>query len=61
MNAFKKYVRSKGIKLDMDYECMPYGDIDCVVVDAEKATVSEYHYCYGWLHLEFGRDGEIID
>ena len=53
MNAFKRYIRKKGIRLESDYETLPYdvqgtfgkpGHIflDGVTVNSEKATITEY-------------------
>lgn len=45
MNRFKKYVRSKGIKLEQDYPYLPYDlgsqSIEGVIVNAETLTVKE--------------------
>lgn len=60
MNAFKKYVRSKGVMLENDYECLPSPDgIDTVVVHADKAMVATYHYVVGWVYDTFNRDGSV--
>lgn len=59
MNAFKRYARSKGIKLEQDYECLPCGGLDTVKVDSENATIAEYYYCYGWTYTVIRRDGTI--
>jgi len=59
MNAFKRYARSKGIKLESDYECLPFGYLETVKVDSETATISEYYVCYGWMFKVIRRDGTI--
>ncbi|MBR6358033.1 MAG: hypothetical protein IKS11_00135 [Lachnospiraceae bacterium] len=55
MNRFKKEVRRRGIKLECDYEFLPYNEIETVVADAEKATVSTYHVSAGWDKIVFNR------
>ena len=71
MNAFKRYVRSKGIRLSCDYPCLPYyikgkscfepGNIfvDDVYVDSEKCTViTVYNVIVD--RTQFCRDGSTV-
>lgn len=48
MNRLKKEIRRKGVKLELDYPFLPFNGLECVKVDSEKATISEYHVCAGW-------------
>lgn len=60
MTRFKEWVRTQGVRLEQDYEYLPYNGIDCVVVVADRAQVSTFHYGAGWMHWIFGRDGGIL-
>lgn len=48
MTRFKKECKKRGIRFDEDFPCLPYHEnnssigIECVVCDAENATVKEY-------------------
>lgn len=46
MNRFKKYIRTKGIKLESDYPWLPYDykniTVEGVRVDSENAVVIQY-------------------
>ena len=55
MNRFKKELRKHGVKLECDYECLPYNGIETVVVDSANATVSTYHLSAGWCKVCFNR------
>lgn len=57
MNAFKRYVKRKGIKLESDYPYMPYGELDSVWINSEKATVTHAYYTVGCVTTEFQRNG----
>ena len=72
MNAFKRYVKSKGIRLSCDYPELPYyikGKscfepgyifVDDVYVDSEKCTVTTvYNVIVN--SVQFCRDGSIIE
>lgn len=73
MNAFKRYVRSKGIKLECDYPELPhyirgescfepgYIYIDAVEVDAKSATVARWTNVMGWEYTTFNRDGSCVE
>lgn len=63
MTAFKKYVRSKGKKLECDYPFMPYNlgggpTIESVIVDSEAATVTTV-YVVGIATESWDRSGRI--
>ena len=55
MNRFKKELRKRGIKLECDYEYLPYNGIETVVVNSENATVSTYHLSAGWCKVRFNK------
>ena len=61
MNRFKKELRVKGIKLENDYECLPYNGLETVIVDAETATVKTYYNNYGWTTVRMTQAGDLID
>lgn len=56
MNRLKKEIRRKGIKLESDYPFMPFNGLETVIVNSEKATISEYHVSAGWMVNKIGRD-----
>ena len=60
MTRFKEYARSKGIRLECDYECLPYKGLECVLVLPERAAVLEFYNCYGWTAIYFRSDGSAI-
>lgn len=57
MTRFKTWVRTRGVRLEQDYDGLPCDGVDCVVVVDDRAQVSAYHYGMGWMHWIFGRDG----
>lgn len=59
MNRLKKEIMKKGIKLEHQYDFMPYNGLETVVVDSEKAIVKEYHNCFGWSYGIMNRNGSI--
>lgn len=61
MNRFKKEIRRRGIKLECDYEFLPYNSIETVEANAEDATIRTYHDCYGWSCIKMARTGDLID
>ena len=62
MNRFKKYVQSKGIKLEHDYPYLPFDlgsqSIEAVIVNAETATVREVLLSLIGV-IRFDREGEM--
>lgn len=56
MNRFKKELRKRGVKLECDYEYLPFDGLETIVVNAEKATVSTYTVCGGWSTTKFFRN-----
>lgn len=60
MNRVKAEMRKRGIRLESDYECLPYNGIEEVVVDSKNAICKEYHVCYGWVSWKMLRDGTIV-
>ena len=62
MNAFKRYVRKKGIKLECDYPWLPYEQnyvsIESVYVNSEFCYVTQYT-TVGDLIAYFKKDGTI--
>ena len=62
MNRFKKYVRTKGIKLECDYPWLPYDyqniAVEGVSVDSENAVVIQY-LNVGTSYAYFKQDGAI--
>lgn len=61
MNAFKKYIRKQGIKLESDYPYLPYNSIEAVVVDAQNACIRTYHNMAGWWFTQINRDGSRFE
>lgn len=59
MTKFKDYVRSKGLRLEEDFDCLPCDGIECVVVVPENARVSYYYVGAGWMHWLFNKYGTI--
>ena len=59
MNRFKKYIRTKGYKLESDYPFLPYHEFETVEVDSTTCTMSRYYDCYGWIFHHFLPDGTI--
>lgn len=72
MNRVKKYIHSKGIKLECDYPTLPffvkgksifepgYIFIDGILVDSEKVTVTTYYNVIKET-IRFERDGSITE
>lgn len=62
MTAFKKYVRTKGIKLEADYPFLPFDQsgptIEGVAVNQETQTVKVYRVV-GTEIYTFNRDGSF--
>ena len=62
MTAFKKYVRTKGIKLESDYPFLPFDQdgptIEGVTVNQETQTVKVYRVVVVEIY-EFKRDGSV--
>lgn len=56
MNRFKRELRKHGVKLECDYQFLPYNGIETVVVDSENATVSTCHVSAGWGRMAVRRD-----
>ena len=59
MTKFKEYLRAKGIKLECDYEYLPYGYIECVetrVLD-NYIIVAMFSNCAGWEYAVFNKYG----
>ena len=57
MNRVKKYIRSKGHKLEKDFPFMPYGEIDGCGVNSEKVYYWFYHYGIGLVRIYYDRNG----
>lgn len=60
MNRLKKEMRKRGLKLENDYEYLPYNGIETVEVDSENAVWKQYHVSAGWVKVYFLRDGSLI-
>lgn len=58
MNRFKKEIRKRGVKLESDYEYLPYNGIHSVYVDASRALVRTYHISAGLCCVVFNRQME---
>ena len=59
MTKFKEYLRAKGIKLECDYEFLPYNYIECVeakVLD-NYIIVAMFSNCAGWGYAVFNKHG----
>ena len=65
MNRFKKYVKSKGIKLADDYPFLPFEEYptivvdDCIVITSECKVIKRY-LSLGDVVITFTKDGKII-
>lgn len=63
MNRFKKYVRSKGIKLSCDYMYLPFEEKPYIFVEdclVNKNTMQVIKYLnIGNVIMTFNRDGSI--
>lgn len=55
MTRFKKEIRKRGAKLEIDYPFLPYNGIDCVIVHSEEASYSYFHYGMGWVRVMYDR------
>lgn len=60
MTKFKEYARSKGIRLECDYECMPCNGLEYVRVLFDRAAILEYYNQYGWVATYIRTDGRVI-
>ena len=65
MNRFKKELMRKGIKLEHQFDCMPYEVrsgiiIDSIIVDSENAIIHMYYNVID-LHYHMERNGSIVD
>ena len=59
MTKFKEYLRAKGIKLECDYEYLPYDSIECVetrVLD-NYIIAAMFSNCAGWGYVVFNKHG----
>ena len=59
MTKFKEYLRAKGIKLECDYEYLPFNSIECVetrVLD-NYIIVAMFSNCAGWEYAVFNKHG----
>ena len=59
MTKYKEYLRAKGIKLECDYEYLPYGYVECVetrVLD-NYIIVDMFSNCAGWEYAVFNKHG----
>jgi len=43
MNRLKRELRRRGVKLECDYECLPFNGIQAVTVRSEDATYTIHH------------------
>lgn len=59
MNRFKRELRKHGVKLECDYQFLPYNGIETVVVDSERAIISTCHVSAGWWKIKVNRDFTI--
>ena len=63
MNAFKRYVKLKGIKLSSDYPWLPFEEKNYIVVEdclVNKSTLQVIKYLnIGNVIMTFNRDGSI--
>lgn len=60
MNRIKKELMRKGVKLEHQYECLPYNGIQAVKVYSESASVAVFHTGIA-LRWTLTRTGELID
>lgn len=60
MTKFKEYARSKGIKLECDYERMPYNGLEYVRVLPDRAAILKYYNQCGWAASYIRTDGSVI-
>ena len=60
MTKFKEYLRAKGIKLECDYEVLPYNGIDAIMpcVMENHIVVCIYHESLGDSYKVVNRSGE---
>ena len=59
MTRVKEEFRKRGMKLEQDYEYLPYNGIEEIQVDPEKAVLRIYHVSAGWTCCQMQRDGSI--
>ena len=59
MTKFKEYLRAKGVKLECDYECLPYDSIECVETRVlhNYIIVAMFSNCAGWEYAVFNKHG----
>lgn len=58
MNRFKKELRKHGVRLECDYDYLPYHGLETVVVDSEHCKVSRWWVYIGWAHHRYDRSME---
>ena len=59
MNRVKKYIKSKGIKLENDYPFLPYTNgLEAVIVNSEKVSIIQC-YPFGDYCTAFDRNGNL--
>ena len=64
MNAFKRYLHNKGVKLEQDYDSLPHYlpnniTIEDIQMDATHAVYRVYYNVVGWVYNQLNRDGTI--
>lgn len=59
MTRVKEEFRKRGMKLENDFEFLPYNGIETVEVDPEKAVLRIYHVSAGWTYVQLQRDGKM--
>lgn len=59
MTRVKEEFRKRGVKLESDYEFLPYDGIETVHVHPETAVCAVYHVSAGWTWIQLNRDGSI--
>lgn len=64
MTRFKKYLRTKGERLECDYPFMPYNlgpapTLEAVIVDPDQLSIS-YVHVVGTLTKTYDRSGHCI-
>lgn len=58
MNRLKKELRRRGVKLECDYECLPFEGVQAVTVRSEDATYTIHHTSIS-IECRLLRSGEI--
>ena len=63
MTRYKEYIRSKGIKLEEDFEYLPFNGVEAVEprIDEESSriVVSVYHVSLGWSRTYIDKHGKV--